>query len=198
MAIKLRKQIIPSGNPGQEERYFLRHCNNEVIDMNEICSIINGRCSVTAADVVAVMSSFKELLAQSLAHGRSLRFGEIGTLKPVYAATHPYDREMRFSSESVRLKKVVLQLNTRFKKQIAASLVIDEKQSVNRFCPYTGEERRGRILEQLSLHPEVVSTAFIAHNRCSKQTVLNDMRRLIDEGLVLRIRRGGGTWYVKA
>lgn len=62
-------------------KVYAQAINNGYVSFDELCSDISELCSLTSADVKAVMDRMNYVLDKNLKSGRIVQFGEIGNFR---------------------------------------------------------------------------------------------------------------------
>ena len=77
-SVVMRKNPSKIAEPGK----FYAHAQAYgELDFDSLCEDVNGRCTVTKADVSAVIESVLETMKQSLAKGEIVRLGNFGSFQ---------------------------------------------------------------------------------------------------------------------
>lgn len=72
------RRRVPT-RPGEEGRYYALARSVGELTLRQMARIIQGRCTATRADVMAVLTALEDCIREGLASGRLVRLGEIGT-----------------------------------------------------------------------------------------------------------------------
>ena len=84
MARTVSYSVAPRYNPFDKEeppRYYARAQANGDISIREICERIQQNCTVTKADVHAVLVALEDVVIDSLKGGEIVRLGDLGTMQ---------------------------------------------------------------------------------------------------------------------
>ena len=84
MARTVSYSVAPRYNPFDKEeppRYYARAQANGDISIREICERIQQNCTVTKADVHAVLVAMEDVIIGALKAGEMVRMGDLGTLQ---------------------------------------------------------------------------------------------------------------------
>lgn len=82
MAIKF---LVTKGrnmkDPNGKELYQARSIQTGKITTGELCESISDRCSVTASDVMGVISNLEDVLIHEMMYSRIVRLGQFGSFR---------------------------------------------------------------------------------------------------------------------
>ena len=76
--------VIPRKNPMHQEeepKYYMKAHATEFIGVTEISRRIEKECTVTRADVMAVLTALEDVIADAISQGQVIKLGELGTFK---------------------------------------------------------------------------------------------------------------------
>lgn len=81
-----RFRLIERNNLGKDKdknpkKFYAQATNNGYVSFDELCDEISEYCSLTSADVKAVMDRMNYVLDKNLKSGRIIQFGEIGNFR---------------------------------------------------------------------------------------------------------------------
>lgn len=109
MAIKYR--LINRRNLGKDveenpRKFYAQAVNNGYTSFDELCAEISELCSLTSADVKAVMDRMNYTLDKHLRAGRIVQFGEIGSFRMAVGSTGSVT-EAEFKNGQIKEPKIV-------------------------------------------------------------------------------------------
>lgn len=109
MAMKFR--LIERRNLGKDaaaapKKMYAQAVNNGYVTFNELCDNISELCSLTSADVKAVLDRMNYELDRNLKAGRIVQFGEIGNFRLSVGSSGSV-KEEDFSSSQIRKPKII-------------------------------------------------------------------------------------------
>ena len=87
-------------------KVYAQAINNGYVSFDELCSDISELCSLTSADVKAVMDRMNYVLDKNLKSGRIVQFGEIGNFRLSVGSSGSASEES-FTSAQIRKPKIV-------------------------------------------------------------------------------------------
>ena len=84
MARTVKYSVIPRINPRDREtdpKYYALVQSNGDVSLREMCERIQQSCTVTKADVHAVLVALEEVIVDALKGGEIIRLGDLGTFR---------------------------------------------------------------------------------------------------------------------
>jgi predicted histone-like DNA-binding protein len=122
MAIKYK--VIERGQPGVVgggvKKYYAIPVMDGEMNMAEITRSIEKLCTVTGADILAVLYALVDVAIENLSNGTILRLGELGSLRmSISSSGEPKVEDVRASS--IKGSSVIFTPGTRIKDMIAAA-----------------------------------------------------------------------------
>ena len=166
---------------------------NYIVDNAQMARRISTQCSVTEADIVAVLQAYETNLKMAFAEGNSVRMFNLGTLKPCFKAE--FDNKGNIVKDSLRMSKVQL---------ITAHTFINEAKGYE--YRYHGEQEdycpdfSGRVNNMLDYFAqgftEITAREYVYINDCSKTQACDDLRMLFEEGVLSRRSYGNCKVYM--
>ena len=110
---KARKMVCAI--PGKEKTgYFAAKVSGSTIDLDGLCKRISDKCSLTGADVKAVMEAMVKEFELELLSGSNIKFGDLGTFSASITSDVVEDKE-DLKPSMVRVKTVTFLPSTRVK-----------------------------------------------------------------------------------
>ena len=76
--------VVPRKNPmhkEEEPKFYMKAHATEYIGVTEISKRIEKECTVTRADVMAVLTALEDVIADAISQGQVVRLGELGSFK---------------------------------------------------------------------------------------------------------------------
>jgi predicted histone-like DNA-binding protein len=109
MAVKYR--LIDRRNLGKDakeapRKLYAQAVNNGYVTFDELCSEISEYCTLTSADVKAVLDRMNYELDKNMRAGRIVQFGEIGNFRMAIGSSGA-ETEEDFSASMIRTPKIV-------------------------------------------------------------------------------------------
>ena len=84
MARSVTYSVVPRINPRDKEaapKFYAHAQARGDVDIREMASRIQGTCTVTKADVYAVLVALEDVIVEALQNGEIVRLGELGTFQ---------------------------------------------------------------------------------------------------------------------
>ena len=84
MARSVTYSVVPRINPRDKEapaKYYAQAQARGDVNIREMARRIQGTCTVTKADVYAVLVALEDVLVEALQNGEIVRLGELGTFQ---------------------------------------------------------------------------------------------------------------------
>ena len=97
-SVVLRKNPAKSTEPG---KYYAHAQAYGEMDFDSLCEEVNGRCTVTRADVSAVLESVLDSMNKGLANGQIVRLGNFGSFQ-IGVRSHGTAKENEFNPTMIR------------------------------------------------------------------------------------------------
>ncbi|MDH6305582.1 putative histone-like DNA-binding protein [Parabacteroides sp. PH5-13] len=109
MSVKFR--LVDRKNLGKDakeapRKLYAYAVNNGFVTFEELCSDIAENCTLTSADVKAVLDRMNQQLDKNLRAGRIVQFGEFGNFRMAVGSTGAVE-EKDFSTSQIKTPKIV-------------------------------------------------------------------------------------------
>jgi len=101
-SVVMRKNPAKMSLPG---KYYAHAQAYGEMDFDSLCEDVNGRCTVTKADVSAVLESVLESMKQGLSKGQIIRLGNFGSFQ-VGLSSNGAEKEDEYNSSMIRGAKI--------------------------------------------------------------------------------------------
>ena len=109
MARTVKYSVIPRINPRDREtepKYYAQVKTSGDVSMREMCERIEQSCTVTKADVYAVLVAMENVIVDALKGGEIVRLGEMGTLR-VSLSSKGAMTEKDYNSSLITRKRII-------------------------------------------------------------------------------------------
>lgn len=109
MAVKYRlvqRKNLGSDKDTNPKKFYAQAVNNGYVTFDELCSEIAESCTLTSADVKAVMDRMNYTLDKNLRAGRVVQFGEIGNFRMAVGSTGSVNED-EFQNSLIKTPKIV-------------------------------------------------------------------------------------------
>lgn len=139
MAQKFR--LIERRNLGKDaattpKKVYAQAVNNGYVSFDELCTEISELCSLTSADVKAVLDRMNYSLDKNLRAGRIVQFGEIGNFR-LGVGSSGATNEGEFTSTQIRTPKIIFSPGSKLRATRSATTfekVTPQVQTVTEVC----------------------------------------------------------------
>lgn len=106
-----RYKLVKRKNLGKDKeqtthKYYAQCISNGYVTFDELCEDISETCTLTSADVKAVLDRMNQQLDRHLKAGRIVQFGEIGNFRMAFGSSGS-TTEDTFSTSQLRTPKIV-------------------------------------------------------------------------------------------
>jgi predicted histone-like DNA-binding protein len=121
-SVVMRKNPSRITEPG---KYYAHAQAYGEMDFDSLCEDVNARCTVTKADVSAVIESVLESMKQNLSKGQIVRLGNFGSFQ-IGVSSKGAEKEDEFTSTLIRGTRIAFRpgkLLTNMQKTLAYSQV---------------------------------------------------------------------------
>ncbi|MEI6061096.1 MAG: DNA-binding protein [Bacteroidota bacterium] len=119
MAINFK--VIQKGQPGVagggEKKYYATPVLDGELTLPELTRAIEKICTVSGADILAVLYAMVDVSVDNLANGTIVRLGELGSLRPTLSSEGKAT-EAEVSSSSVKNAGILFAPGTRIKQML--------------------------------------------------------------------------------
>lgn len=104
-------RVNPSESDGGEIKYYAQSQARGEMGIREISERIHQMCTVTRADVMAVLTALEEIVSEGLQGGEIVRLGELGSLQ-LSVGGGGVDSEADFSDSLIDRVRVLFRPGT--------------------------------------------------------------------------------------
>ena len=114
MARTVKYSVIPRINPRDREtepKYYAQVQTSGDVSMREMCERIEQSCTVTKADVYAVLVAMENVIIDALKGGEIVRLGDLGTLR-VSLSSKGALTEKEYNTSLITRKRILFRPGT--------------------------------------------------------------------------------------
>ena len=114
MARTLKYSVIPRINPRDREtepKFYAQVHTSGDVSMREMCERIEQSCTVTKADVYAVLVAMENVIIDALKGGEIVRLGDLGTLR-VSLSSKGALTEKEYNTSLITRKRILFRAGT--------------------------------------------------------------------------------------
>ena len=171
---------------------YIKCVSNYIVDTKDMARRISSQCTLTEADIQAVLQAYETNLKMMFAQGNSVRIFNLGTLKPCFKAD--FDSKGNVVKDSVRLSKVQLITNHTFLND-AKGYEYRCHGEADDYCP----DYEGRVQNMMEYFErgfdEITAREYVYINDCSKTQACDDLHQLYKEEVLSRRSYGNTMVY---
>ena len=148
MARTVKYSVIPRINPRDREtepKFYAQVQTSGDVSMREMCERIEQACTVTKADVYAVLVAMENVIIDALKGGEIVRLGELGTLR-VSLSSKGAMTEKEYNSSLITRKRIIFRPGTILSETLANlsfTKLVEKKSDEEETDEGTGEENTG-------------------------------------------------------
>lgn len=102
----IERKNLGKDNETSPKKFYAQAVNNGYVSFEELCGDIGEGCTLTSADVKAVMDRMNYMLDKHLRAGRIVQFGEIGSFRLAVGSTGSVT-EKDFQNSQIKKPKIV-------------------------------------------------------------------------------------------
>lgn len=109
MAVRFKlieRKDMSKGASEDAKLFYAQSVNNGYVPFDELCQEISDMCTLTSADVKAVLDRMNYVLDKNLRAGRIVQFGEIGNFRMAVGSSGSITKE-DFKMSQVRKPKII-------------------------------------------------------------------------------------------
>lgn len=117
-------------NINNRDYYIPQPAAGQVIRVDEIARQINDMCTVSRADVVAVLQALQDVMVRNLKQGYSVRLGKVGSFSVKMSAT-PADAPENVTADNIKEIGVKFRANAELKQLLNEVRLECEKPTAN-------------------------------------------------------------------
>lgn len=122
--VLIERKNLGKDNTANPKKFYAQAVNNGYVSFDELCNDIAEQCTLTSADVKAVMDRMNYTLDKNLKAGRIVQFGEIGNFRLAVGSTGSLTTK-EFSTSLIKKPKIVFTPGSRL--QVTRSLTSFER-----------------------------------------------------------------------
>lgn len=131
MSILYKPRKMVCAIPGKEKTgFFAAKVAGSTVQMNELCKRISDKCSLTGADVKGVIEALVKEIELELAHGSSIKVGDLGTFSASVTSEVVANQD-ELKPKKVRVKTITFLPSTRIK-EIMRKVTFERLRDFNR------------------------------------------------------------------
>lgn len=117
--IQFNLQESPHAKDEEAKSYYPVVANSDKLTVQELCRLINERCTLTESDVLGVMMSAAHIIAENIARGSRVELPELGVFAPSIVSDEPItDVDNRQIARHLRVNTINFRPSASLMKQV--------------------------------------------------------------------------------
>lgn len=138
----IERRNLGKDNVTNPKKFYAQAINNGHVSFDELCAEIAENCTLTSADVKAVMDRMNYILDKNLKAGRIVQFGEIGSFRFAVGSTGSVVAK-DFSTAQIKQPKIVFTPGSKL--QVTRQLTAFEKEAEKAEAGAGGNDRPDEV-----------------------------------------------------
>lgn len=138
----IERRNLGKDNVANPKKFYAQAINNGHVSFDELCAEIAENCTLTSADVKAVMDRMNYILDKNLKAGRIVQFGEIGSFRFAVGSTGSVVAK-DFSTAQIKQPKIVFTPGSKL--QVTRQLTAFEKEAEKAEAGAGGNDRPDEV-----------------------------------------------------
>ncbi len=187
MAVQYEVKEIENASGGGEERAYVRLTQGRAMSPEQLAQAIEATCTLTDADVKAVMAELCYFAVRELTEGRRFHLPEIGFLS-LSAALSPAedDSESTTAKDEVVLRGINFRPERRFLQKVRRGIKFEKSARSSASTRFTDEELTARVTAYLAENRYLTCRALMRELGVSQYTARQALSRLVESGVLVR------------
>ena len=195
MAIEYDFYRNPNSEGTNKKRYHARVVSNNRISTDDLAEEIQNECSLTIADVKAVLIALGDKLAKHLGEGDKVHIEGIGHFQVNLRCKEEVRTTRAVRSENIEFKSVSFRADADLKKSLKKEKIQRSKNKPHS-KPMTEKEIDEQLTEHFSKHPILTRRDFEFLCMQVKSTACRILRKLVEAGKLKNISTPRNPVYV--
>ena len=167
--------------------------SSEVITTADLAKDINHACSVTEADVVAVLQAVGQRIGDALLDGNRVEIDHIGTFSLSLTCKNKR-KEEHITSKDIEVKRVVFSPCAELQKALRSAVIVSGGPTGTKQLSDAVIEKR--LAEFFTTHPSIQRSEFEHVCECSRYAALAKLKALVKAGKLQVIGKQNTRAYV--
>ena len=197
MAIEYDFYRNPNSQGTNKKRYHARVVTGNRISTNELAKEIQGECSLTIADVKAVLIALSNKLAKHLGEGDKVCIEGIGHFQVNLRCKEEVHTTHSFRSENIEFKSVSYRADNDLKKHLRKQK-IQRSQTKVHSAPLTEEEIDQKLTDYFQTHETLTRRQFEVLCTQVKSTAHRILQKLVENGKLRNVASAHNPVYMPA
>lgn len=169
----------PRGKENKETKHARAlSCGTKAL--NDICYVLSDRCTLTSADIKAVLDGLVGYIHESLEYGYKVELEGLGIFSPALKSSL-----QTLPSGKQTVKAEVAGINFRCSCKLKSAVGRIKTNPVKTSgTPFDFETRKERMIEYLQKHPYLNVTDYRTLNSCTYYRAKLDLKQFLADGLL--------------
>lgn len=138
----IERKNLGKDNVANPKKFYAQAVNNGYVTFDELCTEIAENCTLTSADVKAVMDRMNYILDKNLKAGRIVQFGEIGNFRMAVGSTGSV-AATDFVNSQIKKPRIVFTPGSKL--QVTRKLTVFEREAEKAEAAAGGSDRPEEI-----------------------------------------------------
>ena len=197
MAIEYDFYRNPNSQGTNKKRYHARVVSSHRVSTDQLAEEIQKECTLTTADIKAVLITLSDKLAQHLGEGSKVHLEGIGYFQVNLKCKEEVRTTNAVRSENVEFKSVSYRADNHLKKHLKTQKIQRSKTKIHS-ATLTGEEIDQTLSTYFATHETITRRQFQVLCSQVKSTAQRLLKRLLDDGKLRNIATSQHPVYMPA
>ena len=197
MAIEYDFYRNPNSQGTNKKRYHARVVSNNCVSTHELAEEIQKECSLTIADVKAVLIALSDKLARHLGEGSKVCIEGIGHFQVNLRCREEVRTTRAVRSENIEFKSVSYRADNELKKHLRTQK-IQRSQTKTHSIPMTEEKIDKALTEYFQTNETITRREFEILCTQMKSTAHRILRKLVEDGKLRNVSTKHNPVYMPA
>ncbi|MCD8177480.1 MAG: HU family DNA-binding protein [Tannerellaceae bacterium] len=170
------------GSKNSKQELYPRFVPSDTVKKEEFLEAASAMSGFSKAIIAGILQLFGDLIVRYLSRGKSVTLEGIGTFSLTLTAP-PVTNKSEIRSESIRFKDVTFRSAFSLRHRLKDTSFYRKEEYRPDTC-YSPEQRKERLLKYLELYTTFTRKNYMALNKCSKTTAVNDLKLFLNEKII--------------
>lgn len=187
MDLKYDIYSIQNAEGSGKTRQYVRLVQNDAMTADELKATIQERCSLTKADVAAVLSELRDIAVQELSMGRRFYVPELGYFSLSLGLEMPENNpDKKITGKEVRLRGINFRPEASMQKQIERKIHFYRSEYSNRSTNYPEEKLWKKLLEYFESNRYITVKWMRSEFGLTRYMAQKWLSHFVEKGLLLK------------
>lgn len=198
MAIKIDIHTIKNAQGQGEDRDFVKVLPQPTRTPEELEQEIQHNCTLTAADIRAMLTSLRDIVARDLAERGAFHIPEIGYLSLQVVNNYPKDADMaKLKGNHVGVRNVLFMPEASLLTKVRHDACFQRLKGTTQSRQWAEEDLRDAVMSYLDSHQYITVSTLRQEFQLSDYMARQCLRRLVDDGLLARQGARNSYFYMQ-